>query len=73
MSVDNAASSASELTKLEYALIHSPWEPSEQDIQTQVRRDKDINPYNDNHKPKLRSCSQIIKDLKVNHFKEILS
>ena len=71
--MDNSNKPASELTKLEYALIHSAWHPSTDDIETELRRDKAINPYNEPHKKKLRSRKEVILELTIAHFKALLS
>lgn len=61
------------LTKLEYALISSSWEPSESDIDIQIKTDRAKNPHNDSYKPKLRSRTEIILDLKIEYHKLLLS
>ncbi len=70
--MENYNKPSSELTKLEYALIHSNWYPTKDDIETQGRYDKQRNQYNEPHKPPLRSQSEIIKDLRTDHFKLML-
>lgn len=61
------------LSKLEYALIHSTWEPSNDDINAQARIDRNRNPYNESNKPALRTNSEIIRDLKISYFKTLLN
>lgn len=73
MMYDNYNKPASELTKLEYALIHSTWEPAKHDIELQLNMETRANPYNDAHKPKRRSYSEVVRDLKIEHFKQLLS
>lgn len=69
----NQNQSAIGLTKLEYALIHSSWEPSKDDIDCVVRRQRLANPHNDSYKPKLQSYFEIVNDLRRNHFIELLN
>lgn len=64
---------ASEMTKLEYALIHSNWEPSKEDMDREIRRDKDKNPFNYSNLPKPRGYTQISIDLKVEYIKKLLN
>jgi hypothetical protein len=61
------------LSKLEYALIHGNWEPSKQDIDMEVTRDRNKNPHNDSYKPRLRSYHEIIRDLKKQYYTTLLS
>lgn len=60
------------LTKLEYFLIHSAWEPDQADISMEIMRDHNRNPFNENDKPARRSRSEIVADLKIKHAREIL-
>jgi hypothetical protein len=73
MSEENYNKLASQLSKLEYALIHSTWEPTKDDVNAEFQRDRNKNPYNEPHKPKLRSYSEVVKDLKITHFKTLLT
>ena len=69
---DSWSEQKSGLTKLEYALIHSTWEPSKADIEGQAQRDRQKNPHNEPGKPALRSYAEIVRDLKIEHFKVLL-
>lgn len=69
----NTNNPANELTKLEYALIHSNWEPDKEDIEREYRYDKNLNPYNEPQKEKLRSQKEIVRELKYNHFSALLN
>ena len=71
--MSNANKPASELTKLEYALIHSTWQPSKEAFDMEVTRDRNKNPHNDSYKPKLRSAAEIVNDLRKAHFTQILN
>lgn len=61
------------LTKLEYALIHSTWEPSKESIEMEATRDRNKNPYNESNKPVLRSYLEIVRDLKIKYLQTLLS
>lgn len=61
------------ITKLEYFLAHSTWEPSKDDVSFECQRDRNLNPYGEPHKPRQRSLSEIIADLKIKHAEEILN
>lgn len=64
---------ANKLTKLEYALIHSTWEPSKIDVDDEILRDRCKNPHNEPGKQRLRSSYEIARDLKIQHWKTILN
>lgn len=70
--MENYDKKSSELTKLEYALIHSNWEPEKDSIDTEFYKDRNRNPYNEPHKTPLRSRGEIIRDIKVAYFKLLL-
>lgn len=65
--------SSTGLSKLEYALIHSAYEPPKDAIEREVTRDRLLNPHNDSYKPKIRSYSEIVKELKIKYFSELLN
>lgn len=69
----NTENKANDLTKLEYALIHSTWQPSKEDIESTVRMEKFRNPYNDYGKPRLHSYQEIVNLLRIKHFTELLN
>lgn len=69
----NSELKASELTKLEYALIHSTWRPSEDDIKAVFERERRLNPHNDSYKPKLHSHKEIMHNLRLIYFRDILN
>jgi hypothetical protein len=60
------------LTKLEYFLANSPWEPDKSDIDAEIARDRNKNPHNDSHKPRIRGYAEIVIDLKINNALSIL-
>lgn len=60
------------LTRLEYAVIHSTYEPSQSDIDGAYQRDKMKNPHNEPNKPPIRSRVEIIADLKIGAAKILL-
>lgn len=71
--MENENQLAEKLTKLEYAMIHSSWMPSDADVNAEYSRDRQKNPYNESHRPRLRSQREIINDLRIAYFKGILS
>ncbi len=71
--IDNSLNKATDLSKLEYALIHSSWMPSKEDVQAIITREHQLNPYNDNWKPKKHSNAEIVNNLRIKYFKQILN
>lgn len=72
--MDNINKPASELTKLEYALIHSNWEPKEEEVERIRAEEKKKNPYNQPHVgPLHRRVSEVVKDLKLKYFTLLLT
>lgn len=61
----------SEMTLLDYFVSQLP-EPDKYDIEREVRKDKGLNPYNEQNKPKLRSQLEIICDLKYQQAIKLL-
>lgn len=58
-------------SKLQYALIHCQYEPSEEDIKHEQLMDRLKNPHNESHKPIIRDRMEIIIDLKTDYINKI--
>lgn len=52
-----------------FAAAHNP---DPKDIQLERERDRNLNPYNDSYRPKLRSTLEIICDLKFEYADAML-
>lgn len=61
------------LTKREYFLCHSTYEPSSKEIALEETRDRNRNPHNDFGKPKRRSLDEIIAELKLKKVDALLA
>lgn len=46
-------------------LVQSAPEPTQEQVGQQMHRDKQRNPHNDSHKPKLRDSLEIVVDYKL--------
>lgn len=53
-----------EITLFDYYFVHIA-EPTEEQIERERQHDKQMNPYNDSYKPKLRDRTEIILDIKL--------
>jgi hypothetical protein len=60
------------MTLLDWFATHAP-HPSEERVSLEMKLDKQRNPYNEGHKPKIRGRIEIIADLNYEYAKAMIA